>query len=638
MFTLAAIVLALAQFRGGGAVQPHTYVSPSGEWSLFIDPSSRDGDGKSTLTISHQGKVEWRGEQSFTFRDAVINDEGVSAGLVYDSRSMFGGGEVRLLGKDGASLLVRAIACAKEHSFGSPGRLDLSITLQPVRNIVIVCARDSGEKGGDERWFVYQLSPVEKLGIEYAARALKVPEDHPGSLALAAIHGTPLTLAEWSLRTKGDGSAQMWGSEFALYDEAWKLVWSLPLPTDFGSYSSSYDHRDGEILDTHRDRRFELHQLATDEVVTYEVTRAPTAKTGWTVREISREPFKAEVDKLPKLELSAGKSVLLDVEIQKPSGPLCYIGPFTFDDADQITYVRGETDGADTLVALDAEGKVKREVPVALIDPVAKVKRRWTALAGGDWLVTLSPDTDPTRPKSSAWRVHGNTGLATELKPIVVDDHFAGVSLDAIAPMADGGFVVLGNHHVDSTSKKVMERYKADGSTLWKIEEQFEFGRASSIHFAVDVAENEDGTLVVLNQGERSLAFFDAGGKLVKQVELDKSLHTEMSQLTDLLLAPDGSFLIHDRDQSTWHRITRDGKQVAAFSVRRENGSTRVGESSDARLDHAGRLWSTDGYQFFQIDEKGIAHARFGNAPDPAQLAVVGFPFIAGAGRLAIED
>jgi hypothetical protein len=81
MIWLAALFAVLPQrYISDAPLQPFTVASPSGEWSLRVDPSSRVGAGKSTIVISKHGVVQWTGEQPFTFREAVVDDQGVSAG------------------------------------------------------------------------------------------------------------------------------------------------------------------------------------------------------------------------------------------------------------------------------------------------------------------------------------------------------------------------------------------------------------------------------------------------------------------------------------------------------------------------------------------------------------------------------
>ncbi|HTF87140.1 MAG TPA: hypothetical protein VK843_01940, partial [Planctomycetota bacterium] len=425
------------------------------------------------------------------------------------------------------------------------------------------------------------------------------------------------------------------GSEFALYDESWKLVWSLPLPGDF----KAEDDRDefelinemrehgGGMLDTKSDLRFELRQVAKSERVTYEVARDPTATQGWSVREVARAPFKVEPKKaveLAKLTLPAAGKVQLDVGVQDTSGPVRDIKEFRVDPTGGITFVRGEsTEGAAALVTLDSSGSVLRQVAVVPIEPSLKGMRHWHALEAGDWLVTIQP-WDGERPPTRAWRVRGETGAAVELTA------FSGPSIEAIEPATDGGFVMLGLHSLEYTSQKEVRRCAADGSTLWSHQE-FGYGQCENISdvcSAEDIAVDKDGSVFVLDQFRKLVQIFDGKGVFVRAIDLEKSWESESTYLTDLILEPAGSILIHDfHGVPMWHRVTRDGKELATFTAGR-----------DLRVDGGGKLWSDDSHQIFEYDAAGVVHERFGSAADPMRLSKVDGTFYDGAGRVALSD
>ncbi len=337
MLLLAALTLALVQrIETDASLQPRTYVSPSGEWTLHVNPSERKGAGKSTVKISKQGVVKWTGEKPFTFRDAAIGDDGVSAGYGYLDGiwSHSGAFVVALLGADGNTLLVdETQRDGRSDMHAPPEPLANRIILQPERKIAIVSVDHPKGEDRDEGWWIYQLSPAKELDVVRPARVFEKPADHYSTFGFAAIRGTPLVLAQWDtwgeapVRGGGDGS------EFALYDEAWKLVWSLPLPGDLHIEEGTASwrlfeelHARSAILDTRIDRRFEVRHVASAQRVTYEVARDPSGATGWTVREVARAPYEVDVPveavALPILELGAAKTVELAVRFGIAPNPL----------------------------------------------------------------------------------------------------------------------------------------------------------------------------------------------------------------------------------------------------------------------------------------------------------------------------
>ena len=64
-------------------LNPKTYLSPSGEYRLHVDPSTMYGQGKATYRLDRGGQVAWEGARPFTLWDAGVTDDGVVAGYAY---------------------------------------------------------------------------------------------------------------------------------------------------------------------------------------------------------------------------------------------------------------------------------------------------------------------------------------------------------------------------------------------------------------------------------------------------------------------------------------------------------------------------------------------------------------------------
>ncbi len=659
MLMLAALFAVLPQrFVSNDALQPHTYKSASGQWSLYVDPSSRDGAGKSTLSISNQGVVKWTGEKPFTFHDAVIDDSGISAGYAYsagtegrhdkDGEYVVGSLVIALLGADGETLLVDETPRESRNEMHMPPQPCVrQILLHPGLHSAIFRLDQPGADDFSECWFVYTLSPAKKLEPVRGERELKAAEQQVFAFAIAAIRGTPLTLAHWHTPGEWNVRGSGPGSEFALYDESWKLVWSLPLPGDLQLQDDGEEWKlfeeirdSGAILDTASEGRFEVRFVKESERVGFEAVRDSSAAKGWSVREVSRAPFKADAPSKPraaaKLELvelpEAGK-VALNIQGRYAPGPVRDIYSLRIDTSDRITFVRGEeTPEAVTLVTINGSGAVQRQVAVAPIESQLDGTRRWSALPGGDWLLTVSP-WEGEDPPSRAWRIQADTGSPRELV------EFHAPEIESIEAMADGGFVAIATHHRQHTSSAELSRCAADGSRMWSIDEVDYSDDPADFYAPRDVAVDKDGTILVLDQIRRLVQFFDANGKFAKSINLKDSWESDFSFLTDLVLEPSGSLLIFDsHDKGTWHRISRDGKQLATIAPRRENGSTEGLYSSVVQVDAGGTLWCQDGRQIFEYDAQGVLHARFGSPTDPVQLLEIDRTFCDGSGRFALVD
>jgi hypothetical protein len=66
---------------------PTTYASPSGTYSIFVNPSRPEGVGPATYRLTHAGKVVWSGEKPFTLKAACVTDDGIAAGYAEDDKT-----------------------------------------------------------------------------------------------------------------------------------------------------------------------------------------------------------------------------------------------------------------------------------------------------------------------------------------------------------------------------------------------------------------------------------------------------------------------------------------------------------------------------------------------------------------------
>lgn len=649
MLLLAAAILALLpqRFVSNDALQPRTYTSPSGEWTVSVDPSARDGAGKSTVRIAKQGKTQWTGEKPFTFRDAVIDDTGICAGYAYtqgkEGREEAGALLFALIGTGGETLLVDETPReSRDSSHMPPHPSAMQILLHPGLKSVVLRLDQPDANDFSECWFVYSVSPPKKLEVVRGERELAASDQQVFAFAIDAIRGTPLTLAHWHTPGQWDSPGAGSGSEFALYDESWKLVWSLPLPGDMELEDRDAERQlfmeirdQGAILDTRHERRFELRHIAKSERVTYEVARDPAAKTGWSVTEVARAPFVGTTVEVPreptKLSLPLVASTALDVA-PVPSGPIRDIEAFVPDAAGGFTFVRGEElRHAVTLVTISASGAVLRQVAIAPIEPDAEGARTWFPLLDGEWMMTLSPWEGDRR--SRAWRINAATGAATELT------EFSGPAIESVVPTSDGGFVVLGTHRLEYTSQDEVRRCARNGKTLWS-HRTTGYGQCESapdLCSPVAIAVRKDDAVLVLDGYRTLLQVFDPAGAYVSSLPFANSWDTDSSYLTSLLLDPSGNYLVGDHhDERCLRRVRPDGQQATALQFRLENGSR------DAVLpmcvDDQGRLWGSDGHQILEYGEDGIVRARFGTPIDPARLGAEIDVHFDRSGRIALVD
>src|SRR6187402_3753734 len=90
---ILAIVSLILSAQRSNVLEPREYSSPSGEYVLRVDPSARDGSGPGSYSL-RKGSVEvWGREFPFTLREAVVADDGTSAGFGHKVRGYYAEGD-----------------------------------------------------------------------------------------------------------------------------------------------------------------------------------------------------------------------------------------------------------------------------------------------------------------------------------------------------------------------------------------------------------------------------------------------------------------------------------------------------------------------------------------------------------------
>lgn len=75
----------------GGVLNPATHTSPSGRYSLHVDPTAMNGAGPAQYRMTRDGQEVWAGERPFSLWDAGVTDDGIVAGYAYEGGVGSGG-------------------------------------------------------------------------------------------------------------------------------------------------------------------------------------------------------------------------------------------------------------------------------------------------------------------------------------------------------------------------------------------------------------------------------------------------------------------------------------------------------------------------------------------------------------------
>lgn len=290
LLTLALLCLGAAP---APQLQPRTYLSPSGGWSLRVEPLTRKGTGGADYTMTGGGREAWKQRHPFVLWDAAVTDDGRVGGYGY-AGPFVGSLHVVVLSPQGEVLLQEE----NERRFLGPDSqavpLALGLFLQPELDRFVVRV-DGGDSPSAECWWAYDLAAGKELFRECPKDMLGLEGAIGRASAVKPVPGTPLVLVNWfrhDIRVQPSAT----GALFQLLDAERRPVWRLDLTHDYELRGDKAAQRllqdqarqHGAILDI-GPKRFELHHVAEKQRVTYNV--AEDTAGGWKVTEVARAPL-----------------------------------------------------------------------------------------------------------------------------------------------------------------------------------------------------------------------------------------------------------------------------------------------------------------------------------------------------------
>lgn len=568
-FALVAIGIATtasptdaAQFGGPPLVQPATYTSPDGSWTLDVDPTARYGEGPGRYELKHSGKTAWSGSRPVTLHDAIVTDDGIAAGYAYsdgvDGRED-GTFHVVIFAPDGSTRLdesTRREGSRFMHTAPNPNASGLFLHADLGRFVVRVLDPDVNR--AQEEWWEYELSTGKLLSKARPAATQPKDEALRFVVAARAIRDTPLTLVQWWRPDFSSRGSTKLGTRFALLDPNRKPVWELVLPTDYNVPTSEEAQdrlmqeirSDGAVLSVAQARRFTLRFAAENVQATFEVARDTSsgAAERWNVREVERSAYKPPIPTKAEAPAALALREIGVVELERgagrASGPIRDVEAFAFTTKGTLRFIRREEPkGSFTCVDLDAQGTPTRETRVRPFDHELSGRTEsehegrelWSALAGDSWLFSLSPYGPEARAR--AWRVDAASGAVAELAD------FECPSIDAVAPLREGGFAVLGTYRFKYTQTNALIGFDAQGKKQWEVTS----GQPTDALFSPeDMTVLTDGTLAVLENITNRIQLFEPTGKLRTSLDLEQLWKRKPRYPSDISADIDGSMLVHD--------------------------------------------------------------------------------------------
>jgi len=618
-----------AQGRGYDALQPYTRASPDGSWSVAVDPDRRTGQGAANYRVTQSGKPIWSGDKPWTFREAVITDAGFAAGYADTSAGRF---HVVILGSDGVVKLDESHARERSKVMhGSPWPWGVGVFDQPDLGRVVFCVAQPEGVSGTHEWWGFGL-PNADVVLRKSPQLDSMPRNR--RLRAHAVRGTPLTCVRVRGYEAGKSSVHC-----VLLDEDLEPVWESAALDTWDAGPEPKERVQDEAHDAFTPGvppgTFAValpHALVKVRFAVEHVAGA------WSAREIGREPWApspkppplAKFGELPVTELELRGTFPLE-GASTEQWALHDIQNFDFVGTDGFRVVRGDVGPADSLLRVDAAGRVLSEKSFELPGALSDLRPAYWWIGPKAWLATQSPFGNGAR--ALAWRIDEETGVATQLTD------FDSPSVKAVAGFGDGRFVVLATEHTEFSLEQCLIAFDVEGRRQWRVARDVDGSGPSRLFSPEDVAVTTDGRIVLVDSVRHTLQWFSLEGKIERALDLQEVWGRKPRYPDGVAADLDGGVLIRDfNGEPPLVRMRGDDTVLAAIRPRFPNGKVVDGIMRHARVAPDGRVWATDGQRLLRLDEGGVVDLELGARLDPDLLAEPCAAAIDMQGRALIQD
>ncbi len=625
-------------------LDPTTYKSPSGAFTLTVDPSDIYGRYGGAYRVTKNGKELWSATLPFTFWQASVTDTGVVAGYAH-TLGQRGFGETRDEPRPGdlivaiidpsGKIRLKQVTKRQESRYlhSPPDPLGHGLIVDEANDWLIVRVLNEGR---DEIWWTYRLSTGAVLDKPAPHRSMPNAEPARWILDAKLIQGTPLVLLHW---WRFDFQV---GARFTLVDREAKPVWSLELPSDYmvkGSEAAQDKLQDwirehGGILRTDQAHEFDLFFAAESKRVTFAVKQSPTGE--WVVKETARAPFSiaspedSKLAAIPKRSLKALGTLVLQANRAADDSPVRNVRDFVFDGKGRIAFLR-EDDDRTSFVLVDQTGKSVREIPLKM-QPKADVSR-WSGhcwVGGSRFVISLSEfGVDG---KAQAWWVDAETG---KVEPIPAFDC---PSIERLVGATDGRFVALAILRSKYTLEKFVIGFDSQGRRQWSLKDDFNNKEPGSLFSVEGIALTTEGEIVVLENIVNTLKFFDRDGHFRRAIDLKQAWGRKPNYVAGITADVDGGFLVSDFHGSPpFVRMAHDGAVRGGFVPKHRDGRI-IGTVYGTAAAADGHFWISDGHSLMRLNDAGVVERVLGESPKPAQLGRIAGITVDPQGRIYAID
>lgn len=593
-------------------LEPTTYHSPSGEFSLYVNPSDRMGVGSAEYRFQRGDEVLWEGERELTLQQALVTDKGEVVGHGYTSGIMgranppdymdHGETVLWILEHDGSPRLEKRFErefCPIPSSDPSP--VVNSMLVSPEGDWVKFSFWRCSDRTKHSGNWVFGLSDGELIHH-------REMEDFPTTDGKTYRHLTFHAVVEGMPYIVGSVRDLETRTVF-LMDPRDRILWSQVYPAAPYRRDAGADHP--FVLGSEGMGTFSLYDAEMDQKVVFVVMGAgedlivtelergeyvPPTRITVESRWMRSSPI--ELEHLGTIHLNSDGIGGGDESVVQN------MLEYDFDTDGSLVYLRGGNENhLPAIVVVSTSGEILTEISIPQENMMGgKVVR----LGGGRFAVGgNTPDG------AMAWL--GDLKAGSFGEPFTIGDG----GLLALSAFESGDLMTLIRTRHRYSSSETLSRITLEGEIVWSITTGGFTNRESfwQAHDAVVLAGDEVG---VLRTVSRDIQVFDPDGNYSRLIDLEAGWGRRPNYPTTIVAAPGGGFLIRDfNGPFTMVECGSDGTVRREFTMQYADGYNFEGS---ARFSPDGKLWGGIGNALMQLDESGQEIARVG--VDPSDVAI----------------